>query len=235
MVRRSEKRNDSMWLETSCHGPHVHARFDELRRGEMTEVVQPRAVEFEPVTDPAEESGDVVRAELRGAVNDGREHERIVGQFFALAVKPRPPIRSRQCTAHRLCVSATGSFCVVHRLRYVICVTTQIDGLPSDARFETAAATLKMLADPTRLRILWALLHGEHSVNELAAHVGSPASTVSQHLAKLRLARLVRTRRHGTQVFYVAENDHLERLTTEALFHADHATGTDRGAVSRPG
>ena len=116
--------------------------------------------------------------------------------------------------------------------RYGICMTMQIDALPSDAQFETAAATLKMLADPTRLRILWALLHGEHSVNELAAHVGSPASTVSQHLAKLRLAKLVRTRRHGTQVFYVAENDHLERLTTEALFHADHATGTAHGAVS---
>ena len=112
-----------------------------------------------------------------------------------------------------------------HR-RYGICMTTQVDAFPSDVQFEVAAATLKMLADPTRLRILWALLHGEHSVNELAAHVGSPASTVSQHLAKLRLAKLVRTRRHGTQVFYVVENDHLERLTTEALFHADHATGT---------
>lgn len=83
-----------------------------------------------------------------------------------------------------------------------------------------------MLSDPTRLRILWALLHGEHSVNELASHVDSPASTVSQHLAKLRLAKLVRTRRSGTQVFYVVENDHLERLTTEALFHADHVTGS---------
>lgn len=62
-------------------------------------------------------------------------------------------------------------------------------------------------------------------MNELAAHVDSPASTVSQHLAKLRLAKLVRTRRHGTQVFYVVENDHLERLMTEALFHADHVTG----------
>ena len=82
-----------------------------------------------------------------------------------------------------------------------------------------------MLSDPTRLRILWALLHGEHSVNELAEHVDSPASTVSQHLAKLRLAKLVRTRREGTRMFYVVENDHLERLTTEALFHADHITG----------
>ena len=106
-----------------------------------------------------------------------------------------------------------------------ICVTTQIMPEPSDEQFAAAAATLKMLSDPTRLRILWALLHGEHSVNELAAHVDSPASTVSQHLAKLRLAKLVRTRRHGTHVFYIVENDHLERLTTEALFHADHVTG----------
>ena len=116
--------------------------------------------------------------------------------------------------------------------RYGICMTTQKDAFPSDVQFEVAAATLKMLADPTRLRILWALLHGEHSVNELATHVGSPASTVSQHLAKLRLAKLVRTRRHGTQVFYVVENDHLERLTTEALFHADHATGAGHSDMS---
>ena len=135
----------------------------------------------------------------------------------------QPPTGRRHKTAGR----GVWDFCAPS---YAICVTTQVNPLPSDAQIETAAATLKMLADPTRLRILWALLHGEHSVNELAAHVGSPASTVSQHLAKLRLARLVRTRRHGTQVFYVVENDHLERLTTEALFHADHATGTAHGA-----
>src|SRR5215210_4125928 len=101
---------------------------------------------------------------------------------------------------------------------------------PSDQQVETAVDTLKLLADPTRLRILWALLHGEHSVNALAAHVGAPAAAVSQHLAKLRLARLVRTRRQGTQMFYAMDNSHLERLTTEALFHADHATGTVRAA-----
>ncbi len=105
----------------------------------------------------------------------------------------------------------------------------QITPEPSDDQFTAAAATLKMLSDPTRLRILWALLHGEHSVNELAVHVDSPASTVSQHLAKLRLAKLVRTRRDGTRVFYVAENDHLERLTSEALFHADHVVGFGHG------
>ena len=81
---------------------------------------------------------------------------------------------------------------------------------------------LKMLADPTRLRIIWALLHGEHSVNELADHVGGQPAAVSQHLAKLRLARLVKTRRDGTRIFYEANDAHVRRLIEEALFHADH-------------
>lgn len=85
--------------------------------------------------------------------------------------------------------------------------------------------TLKMLADPTRLRVVWALLHGEHSVSRLAEHVDAQPAAVSQHLAKLRLARLVRTRREGTHVYYQIENDHIRRLVTEALFNADHALG----------
>ena len=86
--------------------------------------------------------------------------------------------------------------------------------------------TLKLLADRTRLHIMWALLHGEHSVGELAGHVGVAAPAVSQHLAKLRLARLVNTRRDGNRIFYSAENEHVLRLVTEALFHADHLTNT---------
>ncbi len=85
-----------------------------------------------------------------------------------------------------------------------------------------AVETLKLVADPTRLRILWALLHGEHSVNLLAEHVGAQPAAVSQHLAKLRLGHLVRTRREGTHVYYLAKNDHVRRIVEEALFHADH-------------
>lgn len=81
---------------------------------------------------------------------------------------------------------------------------------------------LTMVADPTRLRILWSLLHGEHSVNELADHLGARPAAVSQHLAKLRLSRLVNTRREGTRIYYQADNDHVRRLVQEALFHADH-------------
>lgn len=106
---------------------------------------------------------------------------------------------------------------------YTVYVTSQI-AEPSDDQVTFAVEVLKLLADPTRLRILWALLHGEHSVNELAEHVGAQPTAVSQHLSKLRLARLVRTRREGTKIFYLAENAHVRRLAEEALFHADHAT-----------
>lgn len=113
--------------------------------------------------------------------------------------------------------------------------------MPSDAQVAGAVDTLKLLADGTRLRIVWALLHGEHAVGELAEHVGAQPASVSQHLAKLRLARLVRTRREGNRVLYAAENAHVQRLVEQALFHvehvidgaADHVPGTTGDQTTR--
>lgn len=80
-----------------------------------------------------------------------------------------------------------------------------------------------MLADATRVQVLWALVGHEMSVNELAEHVGKPAPSVSQHLAKLRMARLVRPRRDGTTIFYSLENEHVAQLVTDAVFNAEHS------------
>ena len=96
--------------------------------------------------------------------------------------------------------------------------------VPSEDEFQSAVGMLKLLGDETRLRIIWALLDGEHSVNELAALVAAHPTGVSQHLAKLRLARLVRTRRDGTRIYYVADDAHVRRLVEEVLSHADHVT-----------
>lgn len=112
--------------------------------------------------------------------------------------------------------------CWTHMSATHSCMITQVAEEPSDSQVSFAVDTFKLLADPTRLRILWALLHGEHSVNNLADHVGASSAAVSQHLSKLRLARLVKTRREGTYVFYLAENAHVRGLVEEALFHADH-------------
>lgn len=81
-----------------------------------------------------------------------------------------------------------------------------------------------MLADSTRIQLLWALIDRELSVNELADEIGKLPASVSQHLAKLRMSRLVRTRRDGTQIYYRLENEHIARLVTDALYNADHAS-----------
>lgn len=81
----------------------------------------------------------------------------------------------------------------------------------------------RMLAEPTRVQVLWALSSDELSVNELAERVGKPAPSVSQHLAKLRMARLVRPRRAGTTIFYSLENEHVRQLVVDAVFNAEHA------------
>ena len=82
-----------------------------------------------------------------------------------------------------------------------------------------------MLADGTRITLLWLLLDGEMSVNDLAAASAKSQTGVSQHLAKLRLARLVQTRRQGNNVYYRIESDHVRQLVTDALHNAEHAGG----------
>jgi DNA-binding transcriptional ArsR family regulator len=94
--------------------------------------------------------------------------------------------------------------------------------LPDD-QVGLVVEVFRMLADATRVQVLWALVNHEMSVNDLATHINKPAPSVSQHLAKLRMARLVRTRREGTTIFYSLDNDHIRQLVTDAVFNAEHA------------
>lgn len=81
---------------------------------------------------------------------------------------------------------------------------------------------LRLLADGTRLRLMWLLCHGEHDVSTLTDAVGVARPAVSQHLAKLRLAGLVTSHRTGRRVYYRARHGHIRRLVTETLYAADH-------------
>ncbi|HEX4128056.1 MAG TPA: metalloregulator ArsR/SmtB family transcription factor [Acidimicrobiales bacterium] len=99
---------------------------------------------------------------------------------------------------------------------------TQVLKGSTGEEIRSAVGMLKLLADETRLRVICALLQDEHPVNELAELVGAQPAAVSQHLAKLRLARLVRSRREGTRIYYVLDDAHVRRLVQEVLSHADH-------------
>jgi DNA-binding transcriptional ArsR family regulator len=96
---------------------------------------------------------------------------------------------------------------------------------PDSQYVELAVEVFAMLADATRIRIILALRDGEMAVGALAEAVGKSPAAVSQHLAKMRLARMVSTRQDGTRVLYRLENEHARQLVSDAIFQADHALG----------
>ncbi|MBU1589366.1 MAG: metalloregulator ArsR/SmtB family transcription factor [Actinobacteria bacterium] len=97
---------------------------------------------------------------------------------------------------------------------------------PDSQYVELAVEVFAMLADATRVRIILALRDAEElSVNHLADIVDKSPAAVSQHLAKMRLARIVATRQDGTRVFYRLENEHATQLVTDAIFQAEHSLG----------
>ncbi|KRE29444.1 metalloregulator ArsR/SmtB family transcription factor [Agromyces sp. Soil535] len=99
------------------------------------------------------------------------------------------------------------------------------DREPDSQFVELAVEVFSMLADATRVRIILALRDHELSVNHLADIVEKSPAAVSQHLAKLRLARIVSTRQDGQRVFYRLENEHASQLVSDAIFQAEHSLG----------
>jgi ArsR family transcriptional regulator len=93
---------------------------------------------------------------------------------------------------------------------------------PDTELLAAAAGTLRMLAEPTRLHLLWQLSQGPKTVTELTAAAGVSRTVVSQHLAKLRFSGLVDNRKDGRHVIYSLSDGHLLRLIRETINHADH-------------
>jgi ArsR family transcriptional regulator, virulence genes transcriptional regulator len=72
----------------------------------------------------------------------------------------------------------------------------------SESERQRCAAVGRALADPKRLCVLESLAEGELSVRDLSTRVGCQVPNMSQHLAVLRSAGLVTTRRDGSTIFY---------------------------------
>ena len=96
-------------------------------------------------------------------------------------------------------------------------------GDPTPEQLATAAAAFALLADPTRLAILWSLRTGPADVGALAEAARCRPPAASQHLAKLRLAGLVEGRREGRRVQYSLRGGHVRGLLEEGLAAAHHA------------
>ncbi|MEU6766276.1 metalloregulator ArsR/SmtB family transcription factor [Streptomyces sp. NPDC046853] len=107
--------------------------------------------------------------------------------------------------------------------------TTGYDDPSADVLAEAAAA-FGLLASSARLHIVWALAQGESDVTGLAERVGGALPAVSQHLTKLKLAGLVRSRREGRrQVYFV---DDADVVTVVRLMVGQLTDRTEREAQS---
>lgn len=103
--------------------------------------------------------------------------------------------------------------------------------MPEPAAVEAVAARLRLLADPTRLRLLCALAQGESNVACLAELAGAGVPAVSQHLAKLRLAGVVRPHRAGQRVFYELVDERVRDLVAGLLAAPPDAPVSSPGRV----
>ena len=113
----------------------------------------------------------------------------------------------------------------VRKIRSALVTPDNVQGL---------ADTFSALGDPTRVRILDALSHGELCVCDLAAVLGLSQSAVSHQLRLLRGIRLVKPRREGRIVFYSLDDQHIISIFKQTLQHVEEEQGAQvRGAQVR--
>ena len=92
-----------------------------------------------------------------------------------------------------------------------------------ESSYARLAVLYKMLADDTRLKVLWALSQGEMCVCDIAATLGMSKSAISHHLKALRLTDLAAFRREARGGYYFLQDDHVRRLLKVGLDHINES------------
>ena len=87
------------------------------------------------------------------------------------------------------------------------------------AAVQLLAETFRVLGDPTRVKIVFALAQEELCVCDLATIVGASQSAVSHSLRALRQMDLVRYRKQGKIAYYSLDDDHIAGLIKEGFEH----------------
>jgi len=90
-----------------------------------------------------------------------------------------------------------------------------------DEIIQAIAETFRVLGDPTRVKIIFALSQEELCVCDLANLLGATKSAVSHQLRILRNMRIVKYRKEGKRAFYSLDDDHIRNLFEEGLRHAE--------------
>ena len=95
------------------------------------------------------------------------------------------------------------------------------EDFPPLETFEELALFFKVLGDPTRTRIMWALEQHEMCVSDLCVLLNMTKSAISHQLALLRQANLVKNRREGKTIYYSLADRHVEIILGMAREHLE--------------
>ncbi|MCR2042208.1 metalloregulator ArsR/SmtB family transcription factor [Parvibacter caecicola] len=91
--------------------------------------------------------------------------------------------------------------------------------MPDEELLFDVADLFKAFSDTTRIKILFALMGGDASVNEITAAVGCTQSAVSHQLRILKQARLVKATRDGKNVIYSLSDNHVFTMLAQGITH----------------
>lgn len=119
---------------------------------------------------------------------------------------------------------------LIHQDRVLHALARTVDGLTATRAAELFAA----LGDPTRVRLVSALLGGELCVCDLAAVLGMTQSAISHQLRLLRTLHLVAPRREGRIVYYTLADDHVAQLFAQGMSHVSHTLATRQPGEAGP-
>ena len=95
----------------------------------------------------------------------------------------------------------------------------------NDELIDSLSGIFKVMADPTRFKILYALMLGTCNVSKLVELLGMSQSSISHQLILLKQEGLIRSKKEGRKVFYSLDDDHVETLFTMGYTHAMHKIG----------
>lgn len=81
------------------------------------------------------------------------------------------------------------------------------------------AELFKIFGDPTRIRILYAMLDTERCVNDIAGVLEMSQSSVSHQLRILKTSKLVKSRREGKSIYYSLDDEHVRSILNMGMEH----------------
>ena len=106
-------------------------------------------------------------------------------------------------------------------------VDSTLKKMPKQNLFDNLAEFFKIIGDPTRTKILFALDQNEMCVCDIANVLGMTKSSISHQLATLKKSGIVKSRRDGKEVYYTLDDEHVKQVFEVGIEHIEHKNETE--------